>query len=105
MVDRLVPSNMLLTVVSRTFEGATDKKETWYQTDYKVEPLDPTSMAGWANPTDIDPELKLPSPNSLIATDFALRGLPEGLEVGAEAKVCRQSNVSAFVEIDTKAQK
>ena len=55
-----------------------DSKEQWYQTDYTLTALDPSSMAAWANPPTIDPALKLPEPNTLIATDFALRGLAEG---------------------------
>ena len=34
VLDQLVPENMLLTTVSRTFEGKTDLKEEWYSTDY-----------------------------------------------------------------------
>lgn len=54
-LEYLKPENLRLTVVSRDFPGDWDKKEKWYGTEYKFEPI----------PADFLEELKLASTSTL----------------------------------------
>ena len=83
-MEFLVPSNMLLTVTSRSFEGKTDTKEKWYGTDYKLEDIPAESLEKWAA-ASIDSDLiggrlAFPERNDMIASDFELKkveGIPK----------------------------
>jgi len=72
----LTPDNMLLTVVSKTFEGVTDQEEKWYGTKYRLSDLSAELQTEWGNPSSIDSELQLPVRNAFIPTDFSLRPHP-----------------------------
>ncbi|CAG8509238.1 15851_t:CDS:10, partial [Racocetra persica] len=57
-----------LTLVSPSFTGL-DRKESWYGTEYKVEPFSMEFIEELKN-IEIDPELKIPPPNEFIPTKF-----------------------------------
>mmetsp|Transcript_15952 Transcript_15952/g.22803 ORF Transcript_15952/g.22803 Transcript_15952/m.22803 type:complete len:909 (-) Transcript_15952:68-2794(-) len=72
----LVPSNALVLIFDKNFEGTTDKEEIWYGTNYSLEPIEEDLMNQWLN-TSVHSELihsllHLPTPNTLIPTDFTL---------------------------------
>lgn len=76
-LDYFTPENMILYVTSKTFEGKTNLKEEWYQTEYNLEDLDQDLCHKWSNATCDDPEsvaygLHLPEQNNMIASDFTL---------------------------------
>ncbi len=70
---RLVPRNLLLTVVAPGL--ATDAQARWYDTRYRLRPLDPDLVARWNAPGH-EPALALPAPNPFV---------PEHLEMVAPA--------------------
>eukprot|EP00752_Nemacystus_decipiens_P002074 g1985.t1 len=72
LLGRLVPSNMLLVVSARDFQGQTDKVEQWIGSDYACEALGEDLINSWEKCGRRE-ELRLPKPNPYIATDFTLR--------------------------------
>ena len=83
-LEYLAPSNMLLTVSARSFEGKTDTKEKWYGTDYKLEDIPEDVLERWTSASVdsalVDGKLEFPERNDMIASDFGLRkveGIPK----------------------------
>ncbi|KFD65259.1 hypothetical protein M514_00656 [Trichuris suis] len=76
LLEKMVPENMLLFVLSKTFEGKTTRKEPWYGVDYGVEKLSSSFLqqCKLAKPSDF---LKIPSQNEFIPTKFDLRARDE----------------------------
>lgn len=72
--DQLTVDNAMITIISKSFQGKTDKKEFWYGTDYAVEPIPLSTLARWKNL----PEAKtlgfhLPRKNQFIPEESGLK--------------------------------
>ena len=70
LLNQLIPSNMRLTVVSKTFSGQTESVEKWYETPYTESSIPEPLLEEWSNVTVKD--LHFPAPNDFICTDFKL---------------------------------
>lgn len=73
--------NGIVTILSKTFEGQTDKKEQWYGTDYRVRPIPQPTISMWRNcesPRSL--RMDFPSPNQFIPSEAGLRVkfIPDG---------------------------
>jgi insulysin len=72
----LIPSNCLLMIFDKNFEGHTNMEEKWYGTNYSVQQIGQDLLDQWqvanAESELIQNQLHLPEPNELIATDFSL---------------------------------
>uniref|UniRef100_A0A6U3RP04 Peptidase M16 N-terminal domain-containing protein n=1 Tax=Ditylum brightwellii TaxID=49249 RepID=A0A6U3RP04_9STRA len=79
-LECLTPQNMLLTVMSKKFEGETKNKEPWYSTEYTMEDIgdDLIKRCEEASVEDkfIANRLHFPEQNDMIATDFTLKSVP-----------------------------
>jgi insulysin len=64
----------MFTVLSKSFRGQTDKKEIWYGTDYRVDPIPESTLFKWRNPAQ-PKELGIgyPKPNVFIPSESGLR--------------------------------
>ncbi|MGH0118605.1 UNVERIFIED_CONTAM: hypothetical protein FKN15_050114 [Acipenser sinensis] len=71
VLDKLRPENMRVAVVSKSFEGQTDKTEEWYGTHYKQEALPEETIKKWQN-ADLNGKFKLPMKNEFIPTNFEI---------------------------------
>uniref|UniRef100_A0A0B7AYG5 Insulin-degrading enzyme n=2 Tax=Arion vulgaris TaxID=1028688 RepID=A0A0B7AYG5_9EUPU len=71
ILDRLLPCNMRVTVVSKKFEGQTDKTEKWYGTQYKVNKFREDQKKKWSE-CSLNTNLRLPAKNEFIPTNFEL---------------------------------
>ncbi|XP_059153920.1 insulin-degrading enzyme-like isoform X2 [Physella acuta] len=71
LLDKLVPSNMRVTVVSKKFEALADQTEKWYGTQYKVTRLSPDQIQKWAD-SGLHENLRLPAQNEFIPSNFQL---------------------------------
>ena len=83
-LDYFTPENMILYVISKTFEGKTNHKEKWYQTEYNIEDLEPDLCEKWSNAivdtndsNNVANGLHLPEQNDMIASDFTLLQVPD----------------------------
>lgn len=73
-VDQLEPTNAILTVISKTFEGQTDQKERWYGTEFRVRSVEEATLNKWSNcrrPAAL--RIDFPRPNQFIPTESGLR--------------------------------
>lgn len=52
-------------------QGATQKKEAWYGTDFNIETLPDEWQTSWQSSAARE-ELHLPKPNPFIPTDFSM---------------------------------
>nr|CAB3255240.1 insulin-degrading enzyme [Phallusia mammillata] len=75
IMERLVPENMRMTVVSKTFEGKTDQTEQWYGTNYKVTRISNENLQKWKN-CEKNEKFHLPDRNEFIPTNFDILPLP-----------------------------
>lgn len=82
-LKHLNATNFRAHIVSRSFEGKTDKKEEWYGTSYSEEPL-PEAWVKAVTQPGAEPELFLPPSNEFLATDFRLRPCAAELKVPQE---------------------
>lgn len=69
--------NYRLTIVSQTYPGGWDKKERWYGTEYKVEPIsaefaDAVKRAAQSDEKSKVPELHLPHRNDFIPSKLSV---------------------------------
>ncbi|XP_008428221.1 insulin-degrading enzyme isoform X2 [Poecilia reticulata] len=71
VLDKLQPENVRVAVVSKSFEGQTDRTEEWYGTQYKQEAISEESIQNWAN-ADLNGKFKLPMRNEFIPTNFEI---------------------------------
>ncbi|XP_014877260.1 insulin-degrading enzyme isoform X2 [Poecilia latipinna] len=71
VLDKLRPENVRVAVVSKSFEGQTDRTEEWYGTQYKQEAISEESIQNWAN-ADLNGKFKLPMRNEFIPTNFEI---------------------------------
>ncbi|CAL8256778.1 unnamed protein product [Lota lota] len=71
VLDKLRPEHVRVAVVSKSFEGQTDKKEEWYGTQYKQEAIADEVLQKWAS-ADVNGKFKLPMKNEFIPTSFEI---------------------------------
>lgn len=74
LVNKLTVERALPTLISKSFQGRTDKKEKWYGSDYSVEPIPKSTMDQWmqaAKPQSL--ELDFPRPNQFIPSEAGLK--------------------------------
>ncbi|XP_033468874.2 insulin-degrading enzyme isoform X2 [Epinephelus lanceolatus] len=71
VLDKLRPEHVRVAVVSKSFEGQTDKTEEWYGTQYKQEAISAESIEKWAS-ADLNGKFKLPMKNEFIPTNFEI---------------------------------
>uniref|UniRef100_A0A4W5RA02 Insulin-degrading enzyme n=2 Tax=Hucho hucho TaxID=62062 RepID=A0A4W5RA02_9TELE len=71
VLDKLRPEYVRVAVVSKSFEGQTDKTEGWYGTHYKQEPISEEVIKKWGN-ADLNGKFKLPMKNEFIPTSFEI---------------------------------
>ncbi|XP_041369113.1 insulin-degrading enzyme-like [Gigantopelta aegis] len=91
VLDKLVPENMRVLVVSKKFEGQTDKKETWYGTDYKMERI-PSSLIEIWNNGGYHENLRLPDRNEFIASNFDIT--PREAEISPVPEIIKDCEMS-----------
>jgi insulysin len=76
----LRPDNVMVAVSSPTFVGTTSHTEPWYGTEYEPVELEEAVLHSWATAKHTSyPELQLPEPNDMIATDFELKSSSDTL--------------------------
>ncbi|XP_062286623.1 insulin-degrading enzyme isoform X2 [Scomber scombrus] len=71
VLDKLRPEHVRVAVVSKSFEGQTDKTEEWYGTQYKQEAISAETIKKWEN-ADLNGKFKLPMKNEFIPTNFEI---------------------------------
>ena len=73
-INKLTVERALLTLISKSFQGQTDKKEKWYGTDYAVERIPDATTDRWkqaAKPQSLN--LDFPITNRFIPSEAGLR--------------------------------
>ncbi|XP_026869912.2 insulin-degrading enzyme isoform X4 [Electrophorus electricus] len=71
VLKKLQPENVRVAVVSKSFEGQTNKTEEWYGTQYKQESISDEVIKKWQN-ADLNGKFKLPMKNEFIPTNFEI---------------------------------
>ncbi|XP_038593226.1 insulin-degrading enzyme isoform X4 [Micropterus salmoides] len=71
VLDKLRPEHVRVAVVSKSFEGQTDKTEEWYGTQYKQEAISEETIEKWQS-ADLNGKFKLPMKNEFIPTNFEI---------------------------------
>ena len=71
MLAYLKVENCQISLVSKNFQGQTDKVEHFFGINYKVEPLSDDLVKSIKN-AGLNPKYSLPPPNELIPTDFKI---------------------------------
>ncbi|KAG8523499.1 Insulin-degrading enzyme [Galemys pyrenaicus] len=74
VLDKLRPENVRVAIVSKSFEGKTDRTEEWYGTQYKQEAIPDEVIKKWQN-ADLNGKFKLPMKNEFIPTNFEILSL------------------------------
>ena len=73
-ISNLSLENVMINVLSKSFEGKTDKVEKWYGTRYSVRPIPSETLMQWQNcPNPKLLNLDYPKPNLFIPTEAGLR--------------------------------
>ena len=74
LIDLMTPERVRVQVISKEFEGKTDRNERWYETPYSEERISDELLNEWENPSFTSPDhLHLPKPNDFIPSDFQLK--------------------------------
>jgi len=76
IVDKLCPSNVHVKRTSKSFKGKTNHVEKWYKTEYNLYDISPEKIKAWEE-CGLNEELKMPTPNELIPTEFDIKAKPE----------------------------
>ncbi|XP_060579124.1 insulin-degrading enzyme-like, partial [Ruditapes philippinarum] len=71
LLEKLIPTNMRISVIAKKYAGQTDKKEEWYGTEYKLEPIPQDKLKMW-DTCGFHENLSLPAVNEFIPTNFDL---------------------------------
>lgn len=75
-VAKLRPSNTMVTVVSKSFQGKTKLKEKWYDTAYNVEAIPSAVLREWETPPKAGKlGFNYPKPNVFIPSENELKVL------------------------------
>ncbi|GFO42675.1 insulin-degrading enzyme [Plakobranchus ocellatus] len=77
ILDKLIPSNMRVTIVSKKFADEADQTEKWYGTKYKLTKFSKEQINKWSN-CGCHRNLHLPDKNEFIPTNFEI--LPKEAE-------------------------
>ncbi|CAB9502983.1 degrading enzyme-like 1, peroxisomal [Seminavis robusta] len=73
-VSNLSLDNVMMTVMSKSFEGKTDKTEKWYGTEYSARPIPIETLMKWQNcPSPKSFKIDYPRPNVFIPSETGLR--------------------------------
>jgi len=73
-VDQLTVDNAMISLISKSFQGKTDKNELWYGTDYSVEPIPQSTLARWKNcPQPKALGIAFPRKNQFIPSESGLK--------------------------------
>ena len=71
--SKLTVDECMITVLSKEFEGKTDKVERWYGTNYKVTPISMSTLMKWDSfPSASSLGIKFPLPNPFIPSEEGL---------------------------------
>nr|XP_057920921.1 insulin-degrading enzyme isoform X2 [Doryrhamphus excisus] len=71
VLNKLRPEHVRVVLVSKSFEGQTDKTEEWYGTQYRQEVISEDTIKTWAG-ADLNGKFKLPMKNEFIPTNFEI---------------------------------
>lgn len=71
LLDHLKPENMRITLMSKAFEGKTDRKEKYYGVNYSYQDISKERIARWTD-VDFNENLKLHQPNEYIPSNLEL---------------------------------
>ncbi|KAM4032052.1 insulin-degrading enzyme isoform 1-T1 [Anomaloglossus baeobatrachus] len=71
VLHNLRPENVRVAIVSKSFEGKTDRTEEWYGTQYKQEDIPADVIEKWQR-ADINGKFHLPMRNEFIPTNFEI---------------------------------
>lgn len=73
-ISNLTLDKVMITVLSKSFVGKTDKIEKWYGTNYSVRPIPVETIMEWQNcPSPKSFKIDYPRPNVFIPSDAGLR--------------------------------
>jgi insulysin len=93
-ISKLSLDNVMITVLSKSFEGKTNKSEKWYGTQYSVRPIPVETLMQWQNcpgaksfkmdypkrnvfiPSESGLRVKIPPKDKPPSTDFETRIIP-----------------------------
>ena len=70
LLDAMRPDNVLITRVAPDLE--VDRKAPWYETPYRITPIDESSLARWRGAGPDAPTLAMPAPNPFIPEDLTM---------------------------------
>ncbi|KAL7563331.1 hypothetical protein ACA910_016685 [Epithemia clementina (nom. ined.)] len=74
LVRNMVVENGMITVLSKSFENLTDRKERWYGTDYRTSPIASSVLDKWTHPVSTKSlQINFPRPNIFIPSEAGLR--------------------------------
>jgi insulysin len=74
LITQLTVQTVIVTVMSKTFAGHTDRKEVWYGTDYRVRRIPTATLSRWESPVLArDMGIQYPRPNTFIPSESGLR--------------------------------
>lgn len=73
-LDNLTVENALLTILSQSYRGQTNKKEVWYGTEYWAEPIPASMLEKWKQPSSPSSlGLDFPKQNVFVPSESGLR--------------------------------
>lgn len=72
LVEKLIPSRLLVKVMSKAFDGKTDCTEKWYQTPYSIQKIPADKIKAWES-CELNPVFYLPTRNEFIPNDLEIR--------------------------------
>jgi len=106
-MDYLRADNYRLTIVSQTYPGGWDKKEKWYGTEYKVEPIpdefaDAVKKAAESNEKNRVPELHLPHRNEFIPSKLTVEKKQIGESMKAPKLIRNEESVRTWWKKDDR---
>ena len=74
LFSKLTLDNCMVTVLSKSYEGKTDRVEKWYGTAYRVTPLSLSTQMQWKNcNSSSNLGIEFPKPNPFIPSEEGLR--------------------------------
>jgi insulysin len=86
-ISAFTPANMVMTVVSKAFDGKTDREEKRYGVKYRESQIDSKLALAWAQGkagAAAGRKMHFPVPNTWVPTDFSVRS---GIDAAAAAQV------------------
>ena len=87
LVSKLTVDDAMLTVLSKDFEGKTNKVEKWYRTQYRVRPISSATLDKWASPPPAASlGISLPRPNVFIPSERGLKVKAKVVDEVADAR-------------------